>query len=79
VPLVLGHDGARLSKRHGAVAIAELRVAGVSAGRITSLLARSAGIEAGDEATAESLVEGFALEAVDRRPGELPELVPRTG
>jgi glutamyl-tRNA synthetase len=79
VPLVLGPDGARLSKRHGAVAIAELRDAGVSAERITSLLARSAGIEAGDEATAESLVEGFSLDAIDRRPATLPELVPRTG
>jgi hypothetical protein len=61
------------------VAIAELRDAGVSAGRITSLLARSAGIDAGDEASAESLVEGFSLEGTDRRPAVLPELAPRTG
>jgi glutamyl-tRNA synthetase len=79
VPLVLGPDGARLSKRHGAVSIAELRDAGVSAGRITALLARSAGLEGGEDATAGGLVEGFSLDAIERRAAMLPELVPRTG
>ena len=43
VPLVLGPDGARLSKRHGAVAIADLRDAGIRPGEICGALARSAG------------------------------------
>ncbi|MFI5051036.1 MAG: tRNA glutamyl-Q(34) synthetase GluQRS, partial [Gaiellales bacterium] len=41
VPLVLGPDGARLSKRHGAVAIADLRDAGIRPGEICGALARS--------------------------------------
>lgn len=75
VPLVLGPDGARLSKRHGAVAIADLRDAGIAAGRIQSVLARSAGIATGETAAPRELVRGFDLAAIDRRPAALPELV----
>ena len=76
VPLVLGPDGARLSKRHGAVSIADLRDAGVGPGEIAALLARSAGVAASGAVTSAELVAGFALEQIDRRPATLPGLVP---
>jgi len=44
VPLVLGADGARLAKRHGAKSIAEQRLEGVAPERIIGALARSLGM-----------------------------------
>lgn len=44
VPLLLGPDGRRLSKRHGAPAIAAYRAAGVSAERVLGFLAASLGL-----------------------------------
>jgi glutamyl-tRNA synthetase len=44
VPLLLGLDGSRLSKRHGAPAIAEYRAAGVSPERVLGFLAASLGL-----------------------------------
>jgi len=44
VPLLLGPDGARLSKRHGAVGLAELRAQGADPAGIVGRLAHSAGI-----------------------------------
>ena len=76
VPLVLGPDGARLSKRHGAVAIADLRDAGIRPGEICGALARSAGVAASGAVMPAQLVESFALEQVERRPATLPGLVP---
>jgi glutamyl-tRNA synthetase len=75
VPLVLGADGARLAKRHGAPAVAELRESGVSAQRVVGWLAASAGIDADPEpARPHDLLAGFRLEDVPRRPAvaELP-------
>lgn len=43
LPLVVGHDGERLSKRHGAVTLADLAHHGVSAGQVRSLLWESLG------------------------------------
>lgn len=53
VPMVLGADGRRLAKRHGAITLAELRADGWTPARIVQLLARSAGLLApdGDGAT----------------------------
>src|SRR6478736_5144504 len=76
VPLVLGPDGARLSKRHGAVAIADLRDAGIRPGEICGALARSAGLAAPGAVMPAQLVESFALERIERRPGTLAGLVP---
>jgi glutamyl-tRNA synthetase len=76
VPLVLGPDGARLSKRHGAVAIADLRDAGIRPGEICGALARSAGVKASGAVMPAQLVESFALEQIERRPATLPGLVP---
>jgi glutamyl-tRNA synthetase len=49
VPLLLGPDGRRLSKRHAAPAIGEYRAAGIAAQRIVSILAASLGLCAPDE------------------------------
>ena len=45
VPLVLGDDGERLSKRHGSVSLAELRSAGARVEAVVAELLRSAGVE----------------------------------
>ncbi len=49
VPLLLGSDGHRLSKRHAALSIARLRTAGVSASRIIGMLACHAGLLSREE------------------------------
>ena len=46
VPLVLGDDGERLAKRHGATSLAELRDRGVAAEAIVGFLAHSLGLSA---------------------------------
>jgi glutamyl-tRNA synthetase len=72
VPLVLGPDGARLAKRHGAVSIAELRDGGATPAAIVGRLAASAGLV--DDSTAlmpEELLDGFDLARIDRRPAAL--------
>ena len=49
VPLVLGPDGTRLAKRHGAVTLADRRTAGESPGEVRAALARSVGLAAAGE------------------------------
>ena len=71
VPLVLGEDGERLAKRHGAVAVADLRAAGANAREVVGALAGSAGIGDGGAVAADELVEGFELTRVARRPWRL--------
>jgi glutamyl-tRNA synthetase len=67
VPLVLGQDGARLAKRHGAVPLAELREAEVPAARVVGGLAASAGlVPAGAAALPAQLVDDFAIERIGR-------------
>ncbi|MDX6533329.1 MAG: glutamyl-tRNA synthetase [Gaiellales bacterium] len=68
VPLLLGPDGARLAKRHGAISIAELRASGIGPDTLVTALAASAGLAADAGARPIDLVEGFALERIDRRP-----------
>jgi len=77
VPLVLGADGERLAKRHGAVTLSDLAARGVSARCVRHALARSLGIDAPADATRSELVERFDLEdvrRVGRRPVTLAEL-----
>ncbi len=60
VPLVLGEDGERLAKRHGAVAIRELREAGAAPERVLGRLAASLGLAApGEDVDAARLVDRF--------------------
>ncbi len=71
VPLMLGEDGQRLAKRHGAVAVADLRAAGAAAREVVGALAGSAGIGDGQAAAATELIGGFELTRVGRRPWRL--------
>lgn len=49
VPLVLGPDGARLAKRHGAASLGELAQRGITVDRVRALLAVSIGIDVAGE------------------------------
>ena len=60
VPLVLGPDGRRLAKRHGAVTLADRAALGESPAMVLSRLAASLGLAAaGEEVSTAQLVERF--------------------
>ncbi|MCB9705718.1 MAG: tRNA glutamyl-Q(34) synthetase GluQRS [Myxococcales bacterium] len=63
VPLILGPDGAKLSKRHGAPDLSALREGGARPERVVALLARSLGlVDARVEViAARDLIAGFEL------------------
>lgn len=72
VPLVLGPDGQRLAKRHGAVSVREQRERGVAAERLVGKLARSLGLLDRDEPiAARELVAGFSLDRIAKSPATL--------
>lgn len=61
VPLMLGDDGARLAKRHGAVTLEERLAGGRPVESLVGELAASVGLcPPGTETTAQDLVEGFS-------------------
>jgi len=68
VPLVLGPDGQRLAKRHGAVTLADLRMQGVDPPAVLGVMAASLGlVPAGTAvATASDLVDGFDPDRLPR-------------
>jgi glutamyl-tRNA synthetase len=69
VPLVLGPDGARLAKRHGAIALAELRDAGWTPERTVAHLALGAGlVKKSAPIPARELVASFSLDRLEREP-----------
>ena len=69
VPLVLGPDGERLAKRHGAVTRAELADAGIGPAGLLALLASSLGLAGPDEAVdAGTLLDRFDPDAVPTEP-----------
>ena len=69
VPLVLGADGARLAKRHGAVSLADLAAVGVDAPAVVSRLAESLGLAAaGERVVLAELVGRFDPAALPRQP-----------
>ena len=75
LPLLHGPDGKKLSKRHGAASVQELREAGYLPEAVRNYLALL-GWGAGDDATVmstEQLVERFALERVSRNPAQCDE------
>ncbi len=75
LPLLHGPDGKKLSKRHGAASVQELRDAGYLPEAVRNYLALL-GWGAGDDATVmstEELVERFALERVSRNPAQFDE------
>ena len=72
VPLVVGPTGERLSKRDGAVTLADLAAAGIDTARVQTGLARSLGLLGPDEtATPAELVTRFDLARV-RALGRFP-------
>ena len=69
LPMILGHDGERLSKRHGAVSVMQYRDEGFLPEALVNYLARL-GWSHGDEElfTREQLVEWFDLAHVSKSP-----------
>jgi len=69
VPLVLGPDGARLAKRHGAVTLAGLAEQGHAAAEAVAWMARSLGLAApGESVTAADLPGRFDPALIPREP-----------
>lgn len=66
VPLVLGPDGSRLAKRHGAVTLADRKALGQGPAEVLSWMAASVGLaEPGERVTADGLIDRFD-------PGRIP-------
>jgi glutamyl-tRNA synthetase len=75
LPLLHGPDGKKLSKRHGAASVGELRTSGYLPEAVRNYLALL-GWGAGDDSTVMStaeLAERFALERVSRNPAQFDE------
>ena len=69
VPLMLGGDGERLAKRHGAVSLGEMRDAGVPAEAVVGWLASTCGLaEEGERTTAAALVPRFSAARLPAAP-----------
>jgi glutamyl-tRNA synthetase len=65
VPLVLGPDGARLAKRHGAVTLADRAAAGQSPLQVRAELAASVGLAGpGEQPTLDELLARFDPDAL---------------
>ena len=73
MPLVLGPDGARLAKRHGAVTLADRGRAGQSPLRVRAELAASVGLaEPGEEPSLDELLARFDPAALPREATVMP-------
>ncbi|GAA12821.1 tRNA glutamyl-Q(34) synthetase GluQRS [Gordonia alkanivorans] len=69
VPMVLNTDGVRLSKRDGAVTLADLAASGVPAGTVLSHIARSLGLAGpGETVDLHTLASRFDPDALPREP-----------
>ncbi len=71
VPLVLGPDGRRLAKRHGAVTLADLRARGVEVPRVLGAMAASLGLAEPGEGRVDragDLLGGFDPATLPRGP-----------
>ncbi|MCU1504171.1 MAG: gluQ [Ilumatobacteraceae bacterium] len=76
VPLVVGADGARLAKRHGAVTIGELTATGIAPAAVLARLGASLGLcDADATVTPDDLLAAFSPERIPRRPTRVAELV----
>lgn len=74
VPLMLGPDGERLAKRHGAVSLGDLRGAGVPPQRVAGWLAATCGLaEPGEEAHPRALVTRFGVARLSTVPTTVTE------
>ena len=69
VPLVLGADGARLAKRHGAVTLADRIAAGETAHEVRAALARTVGLAtAGETPSLDELLRRFDPSTLPTEP-----------
>lgn len=69
VPLVVGVDGQRLTKRHGATTLAELAAVGMGADAVLTMLGASLGLCRADErVTADELAGRFSFDHMPRSP-----------
>ena len=73
VPLVIGPDGERLAKRHGAVTLEDLQPFGVEAHDALAALAESLGCATGGARSASDLIEAFDLSRIPHTPWSVPE------
>ncbi len=72
VPLVVGEDGERLAKRHGALSLGELRERGADPRAVVGLLAELSGLAAaGARLAPADLVARFSLDRLPRAPAVL--------
>ncbi|WP_106394443.1 tRNA glutamyl-Q(34) synthetase GluQRS [Enhygromyxa salina] len=80
VPLIVGPDGGKLNKRHGAPDLSALREAGVDPRRVVAALARSAGLLGDEDAWVHprELIRAFDPARIAREPStlELDTLIP---
>lgn len=68
VPLVVGPDGLRLSKRNGDLTLGALRARGVDPARLVAAMARSCGLAAPERISARELIDGFDPARLERAP-----------
>jgi glutamyl-tRNA synthetase len=73
VPLVVGPDGEKLSKRHGAPDLSTLREGGADPQRVVAVLARSAGLVSAtiERVSAAALVGDFDVARLKPGPGDV--------
>ncbi len=77
VPLVLGSDGQRLAKRHGAVTLRDLAADGWTARDVLGALARSVGLAAaGERVSASGLIGRFDVAGLPRHAAALTDVSP---
>jgi glutamyl-tRNA synthetase len=75
VPLVLGVDGERLAKRHGAVTLRDLAADGWSTSEVVSTLGRSLGLAAvGERVDTATLLDRFDAGSIPRSATSLDDL-----
>ena len=69
VPLVLGPDGRRLAKRHGAVTLSDRAALGERPEEVRAWMARSLGLaRVGETLSPDDLIAGFDPERLPREP-----------
>jgi glutamyl-tRNA synthetase len=69
VPMILGSDGKRLSKRHGATAVGEYKDQGILPGAMVNFLALLGWAPGNDEEvlSREELIDRFSLEGINKK------------
>jgi glutamyl-tRNA synthetase len=72
VPLVVGSDGERLAKRHGAVTLEDLNQRGIDGREVLGELARSIGSQVVQPESVNDLLGDFNLDRLPRSPFTIP-------